>query len=243
MSNNLNDLKGIEVVSLDNWQTILIPHRLTRKQRAQSLKEYLGLKCDLETIETTLTLANTMLDNISLTTGKHYGVSTRVMSFNMLLPDEIRIGGLSEETAAGFSSYSAAQLKTHPPVLFEEDIRDTLQKLSSAGLKIVLCSNTGFVDGVFIRELFEELDIKKYFNFFVFSNEIGWVKPSPRIFAYLSIMTYTSPQKILHIGDSYEEDYLGAKKSGLRALHLCPKGNPGTDSVSRIKNLIDLLAI
>ena len=46
------------------------------------------------------------------------------------------------------------------------------------------------------------------------SEEIGYMKPHPKIFAHASATARTPPQAILYVGDSYTSDVQGAVKAG-----------------------------
>lgn len=63
----------------------------------------------------------------------------------------------------------------------------------------------------------ERLRIKQYFASITTSQEVGFEKPNPKIFAYaldklsLSVWNHT----ILYVGNEYETDILGARRAGL----------------------------
>ena len=69
------------------------------------------------------------------------------------------------------------------------------------------------------------------FHFFTCSQDVGYEKPAPQIFAAtLERAQFWMPdlrkEEILHIGDSYEADYCGAKAFGFQALLLDRSNNP-----------------
>jgi putative hydrolase of the HAD superfamily len=49
---------------------------------------------------------------------------------------------------------------------------------------------------------------------------IGYAKPDPGAFRYAAQDLNVPPQQILHIGDSWEEDILGAQRAGIRPVYL-----------------------
>jgi putative hydrolase of the HAD superfamily len=47
---------------------------------------------------------------------------------------------------------------------------------------------------------------------------IGYKKPSPKFFQHILADLHLTPDQVVMIGDSYENDVLGANRSGLRAI-------------------------
>ncbi len=54
----------------------------------------------------------------------------------------------------------------------------------------------------------------------VFSGEVGWRKPSPRIFAAALQALGAEPATTVHVGDRVREDVDGAHAAGMRAIRL-----------------------
>jgi putative hydrolase of the HAD superfamily len=64
------------------------------------------------------------------------------------------------------------------------------------------------------------LDLHHHFDVVVFSSDVGVKKPDPRIFhAALDAMSL-EPEHALFIGDSFENDILGARKAGMQAMFI-----------------------
>ena len=58
----------------------------------------------------------------------------------------------------------------------------------------------------------------------VISAEVGWRKPSPRLFEAMCQAVDLSPYEILYVGDDRENDFAGALAAGCRALLFDPAG-------------------
>lgn len=54
----------------------------------------------------------------------------------------------------------------------------------------------------------------------VVSERVGWVKPHPAIFAATSAALGVIPGELLHVGDDWTADIVGAKRAGARAAYL-----------------------
>jgi putative hydrolase of the HAD superfamily len=75
----------------------------------------------------------------------------------------------------------------------------------------------------------------------VASGSVGYEKPSPEIFKLASKMSNTPLERMMHIGDSYENDYLGAESVGIMGVLLDRKGLYKNRRCRKISKLTDLL--
>lgn len=64
------------------------------------------------------------------------------------------------------------------------------------------------------------IGIEKYFDFEVKASEVGFMKPNPKIFEYALKLTKCKPSEMLHIGDSYDKDIIGAKSVNMNYIWL-----------------------
>lgn len=87
----------------------------------------------------------------------------------------------------------------------------------------------------------KDLGIENLIDFSIYSQKLpGIKKPNPIIFQIASEKIHCSPKQILHIGDSYENDYLGAINSGFQSI-LIDRKNSFPKSKSSNINLIHSL--
>jgi putative hydrolase of the HAD superfamily len=96
------------------------------------------------------------------------------------------------------------------------DVFPTLNLLRAQGLRLTVISN--WDDR--LRPLLRNLELDGWFHSIEISGESGFHKPSPRIFQRAVESLGLTPAEVLHVGDSLEEDYRGAKAAGLPALWL-----------------------
>lgn len=97
-----------------------------------------------------------------------------------------------------------------------------LKELHAAGLRLGVISNNTHR----LPELLRKTGIAAYLDTVTYSFEVGAEKPQAKIFRSAIARAGTSPECALHVGDSYEADYLGARQAGLHAALLCRTGNP-----------------
>ena len=111
------------------------------------------------------------------------------------------------------------------PILLNQNIRPTLMKIREQGASTSILSNTGFIKGTTLRKVLTKLKILDLFDFVIFSDEIDISKPNDKIYELLynevKVLKKSNSikkEKIVHIGDNYTADYLGAKDFGFNAI-------------------------
>jgi putative hydrolase of the HAD superfamily len=107
------------------------------------------------------------------------------------------------------------------PRLIETDVRETLLSLKNK-YKIALISNTGRTPGSVLRKILDELNLIDVFDALIFSDEVHLRKPNAQIFLLACERLDTKPKETVHIGDSVNIDFLGARDAGLKAIQFLP---------------------
>ena len=93
------------------------------------------------------------------------------------------------------------------------DVAVTLELLRHRGLRLGVISNWDER----LSPLLERLNLAQWFQVIMVSHEAKHPKPHPAIFAQAAARLDLPPDKILHVGDSMEEDVTGARSSGFQA--------------------------
>lgn len=114
------------------------------------------------------------------------------------------------------------------------EVKAVLTQLKAQGIPLVAVTN---FDSRVLRVL-ADLDLDSYFQRIVYSAQVGSAKPEAEIF--LAALAGQDPATVLHIGDSWTEDVLGAEGVGIRALWL-QRDTDATSHPRRITSLRDLL--
>jgi len=97
------------------------------------------------------------------------------------------------------------------------DVPETLTALSEAGLPLVAISNWQCGLGQFVSDL----GLGSAFRDVLASAEEGSAKPDPAMFREAARRLGLPPDRMLHVGDTYDEDVVGATAAGYRAVLLC----------------------
>ncbi len=130
------------------------------------------------------------------------------------------------------------------------DVMPALDALRAAGFRMGVISN--FVWGG--PELFHALELAGHFDSLTVSARVGFQKPNEGIFKHALDSLGVTPDRALHIGDSYRADVVGARRMGIEAV-LIERGDadiarvrdkhedPGLTVVNDLYGLLDLLGI
>lgn len=122
------------------------------------------------------------------------------------------------------------------------DTEPTLRQLKEMKYKLIVISNASSKRNVEIY--LKKLGLRQYFKEVIVSGSIGYEKPNPQIFLKAAEAMKVSPREILHIGNDFEADYLGAKSAGMKSI-LIDRENKHEDKqctrIMKLTELIDLL--
>ncbi|KAJ3381369.1 Haloacid dehalogenase-like hydrolase domain-containing protein 3 [Lobulomyces angularis] len=123
-----------------------------------------------------------------------------------------------------------------------EETPQVLKTLKSKGFLLGIISNMDHR----IVELLKCLQLRKYFDFIVYSSSISFVKPQSQIFeeAFRKTRLFqptVDRNSVLHVGDDKLKDYDGATKFGNKALLLKRYNfDNSTDDSNTISNLNEI---
>jgi len=98
-------------------------------------------------------------------------------------------------------------------------VAEALQNLHGR-YRMGVISDAIFSPGRALRRLLADYDIIKFFDAFVFSDEIGCAKPDARVFEAAAKGLGVRPCEIVHVGDRELKDIEGPQAVGARAV-LC----------------------
>ena len=117
------------------------------------------------------------------------------------------------------------------------EVLNVLIELREEGLTLGIVSNWDLR----LPRLVKNLGLEPYFDFLVSSSVCGATKPSAKIFKEALKHAKVSPEEAIHVGDTYEEDFVGAEGVGIKAFLLDRAGSGNAvPKKSRIKSLKEL---
>ncbi len=127
-----------------------------------------------------------------------------------------------------------------------DDAMPALEALRGAGVRVAVVSNWDLR----LRRIASELGLDRLVEFAVISAECGARKPDRRIFDRALELAGSRPEETVHVGDLYDEDVVGARRAGIRAVlldragHGKPAHADGTIEVVRdLRGAVRLLGV
>ena len=100
-------------------------------------------------------------------------------------------------------------------ILLFDDVLPTLTALQG-GYALGLLSNGNTYP--------ERCGLGGYFQFVVFAQDHGIQKPDPRLFEIAIERAGCTERQLLHVGDSFQNDVIGAKQAGIKSVWLNRQG-------------------
>ncbi|MEZ4700660.1 MAG: HAD-IA family hydrolase [Rhodothermales bacterium] len=100
-----------------------------------------------------------------------------------------------------------------------------------AFLQIAARMPTGILTNGFAEVQHAKLDrfpeLRSHSVSVVISEEVGYLKPHPQLFAEATARAGVGPEQILYVGDSYHSDIAGSRKAGWQAAWYTPETTAG----------------
>lgn len=144
-----------------------------------------------------------------------------------------------ENVRAQLVDYFETILLEHPPLLVPNAAESI--RFASSEFQVGLISDAGYSPGRTLRKLLETHEVHQAFASFSFSNETGFLKPSPECFWRVLNELKIEPKDAVHIGDLEETDIIGAKRLGMKAIKYIGS-NPSASRESIADAVIDDLS-
>ncbi|MDQ6847266.1 MAG: HAD family hydrolase [Candidatus Dormibacteraeota bacterium] len=155
--------------------------------------------------------------------------------------EEVDVAALQQRAFASIGLDLDAGLREQCSVLVQEawwhgvrlypDARPALRMLRERGLRIGICSNAAYHSASMHGQL-AHVGLDALLDAAVFSGEVGWRKPSQRLFeAALSALGVRAGATVF-VGDRVREDIRGATKTGMRTVLIIRDGAGAQEEVA-----------
>lgn len=210
----------LRAVTLDLWGTLIEsrdPEGKIERRREMLLAAIRGAghDCSLERLRAGFRAARVVIDRAIAREAHDVGPAGRWEELMRQLdfPPE------SVPFAAVEAAYEDLALEFLPPLM--PGAAEAVDGLAGR-YRLGLICNTGYTGGRVLRQVLERHGLARYFAVLTFSNELGWLKPDPRIFHHTLDRLGARPGEALHVGDTEEADIRGARAAGLYAARYVP---------------------
>ena len=226
--------RNIKAISFDLWQTLILENKELGRSRSElRIREVnRALEKDGHKFSVSV-LFNAYKGGAS----ECSAIQSRGMDISFrekirIFVDRIEQGlwdNLSDSAKSDVTiAYDQSFFKWPPPI--QIDAEDVLRDLKNRGYLLAIISNTGMTSGRTFREYLRELGIKDYFNTMIFSDEVGFAKPSTTIFELALKDMKVEASEVVHVGDDQNNDISGAKLAGMKAIWMPAAVGPNGES-------------
>lgn len=216
--------KDIKHYSFDFWNTIAYSNPEFKNKRAEIVSDFIKKEISVSEVSTAFAKVGAEYNN-------HQESGMELLSpldllkkiFKGLAPSDCfyDLHDLKVEIDSLFLEY--------PPEL-DNNLYSLIERIQYYGKLCSITSNTAFISGDIIRQFLTDAKLLDKFSFCLFSNEVGYGKPSSNIFQLLyrkakAKNPLLSKSQIIHIGDNILADFKGALNFGLKSFHFKLKQN------------------
>lgn len=226
----LKKKKLLKVISLDLWDTI-IEDRVDLEEkrgeiRLKKLYEYLSpLNISFLDAKKAYDKMSDWLFSTQKKTLKSINTEKQICYFYKIFgvkPNKLVLEDVKKV-------YETAIFEVPPPLI--DGVEDFIKNLKKLNVKLCILSDAGRTPGWALREILKRYSLLDYFDKTFFSDELGYVKPNPKNFQKLIEEFKVEKNEVLHIGDSFEKDCIGAKNFGINYIHFT-RGKENCDEFS-----------
>ncbi len=147
----------------------------------------------------------------------HVRNSVREISYDLMLSRTLSLCGFylnhtDKAITEGTEAFMACWIKGKT---MEKSVPSILRRLKETYVLGVV-SNLQYSPAV--RETLERFGVADYFSAIIVSADVGWRKPSPKIFKKAFLTLRISASETVYVGDELDHDVMGAKKVGMHAI-------------------------
>jgi FMN phosphatase YigB (HAD superfamily) len=200
----------IEAVTFDFWNTLMFeaPAGTLRQHRLAYWREHMP-EADTEALAVAHDAAHQEHLN-SWVNGEQYVIEDATARMRKLL----RAPGASEVVLLGGFIEGSREAN----VLACAGAEDCMRELKAAGLAIGIVCDVGLTPSSVLTEMLGAVDLLRYVDVPLFSDQLGIYKPDARIFEAALNRLGVASHAAVHIGDRRRTDVAGAHAAGLKAV-------------------------
>ncbi|MBO8158125.1 HAD family hydrolase [Thermosyntropha sp.] len=231
-----------KAITFDFWNTLYKPpeNEEAGRKRINLFWDYL-LKIGFEVERKQVKRAFMKAWDMANKKQREEGIDITPRGHLAIILDEIGVELMPDMEDKAYNIYTETLLD-FPPVI-NDDVQEILPRLKSKYKLAVIC-NTGITPGKNLRELMKKDGIIDYFDYLVFSDEVGFAKPNIEIFNFTLNKLKAENSCVAHIGDDVLTDMWGAKNAGMTTIWLAPEADEKLSHIDyHIRRLNELKAI
>ncbi len=214
----------IKAVTFDLWDTIIRDDSDEPKRRAAGLcpKKAERRRLVWQALNRRQLISRAAVDRAYDAADAAFDKVWRERHMTWVVADRLRIvlDGLgrtlpADETAALIKAHEGMEMTVRPePVA---GVAEALKRLHGR-YKLAVVSDAIVSPGRALRRLLGSYDFERYFDAFIFSDEVGRSKPHPLMFETAASVLGVAVTAMLHVGDREHNDITGPKALGMKTV-------------------------
>ncbi|WP_428328126.1 HAD family hydrolase [Mucilaginibacter sp.] len=211
--------------SFDLWLTLIKSNPGFKTERTRIFhRDYNPANKSIDEVAKAFRQVDLMCNAINERTGKNIDSDEmHLMVISLINDNEFDL--LRIDTAKLYNDMEALVL-ANMPILYADETIEVLAHLKQKGnCTMSILSNTAFIKGVTLRKVLIALGLHDFFDFQLYSDEVGMSKPNPGLFNLMiknikqvNAQKQISLANIIHIGDNPKADVEGADAAGIKSL-------------------------
>jgi len=220
-------MNNIKHYSFDLWLTLIKSNPTFKIERTLLFyKNYNSLNKTLTEVESIFRNIDLMCNAINEKTGKN--IDSEEMYLMVIFQINNTLGPFESIDTGKLYKEIEQLIFKYTPVVYNTETYEYLDKIKqNPSVTLNILSNTAFIKGSTLRIILDHLELSKYFDFQIYSDEEGISKPNKEIYNSLLTKIYAvsktkniSLNEIIHVGDNPIADILGAKSIGIHAYQI-----------------------
>ncbi len=211
-------LKGLKHISFDLWLTLIKSDPVFKPLRNELFARHFDIQKPADEVTAAFRYFDLLFNRINEKTGGN--LQQTEMLYLIMAHLGVDIEQVTEYDMTAYYRDMEQLFFTHHPQLIDAATIRVLQAIREKDCSVNILSNTGFILGSTLRQLLQVLQLEPYFDFQIYSDEVGCSKPSAdmysHVFATVNRQRQVRKEEILHVGDNEIADYNGAQQFGFR---------------------------
>jgi putative hydrolase of the HAD superfamily len=206
----------IKHISLDVWLTLLKSNPNFKSLRNDLIIKHFDIKKEKQEVDDSFRRLDRTFTKVNEIVGKN--LDSQEMFLIILADLGVALENVSADQLNDYEEQMLQLFWAYPPQFIEENFPVIAEKLVQKDITLSILSNTGFIRGKTLRQLFKYYKVEPYFAFQCYSDEEYCSKPSADFFqiVYRNLLAIKNIEKknVLHIGDNPIADVKGANNFG-----------------------------
>ncbi|MFD0752199.1 HAD family hydrolase [Mucilaginibacter calamicampi] len=208
--------------SFDLWLTLIRSNPAFKEQRATYFHQHFNYRnLPLDGVKHTFRQVDIMCNLINEKTGKNIDADEMYLMVLSIMNDgDARVWQIDIEKV--YTDMEALVFEYLPQAFCDRTLATLAHIKQNTQATTGILSNTGFIKGVTLRKVLNQIGIDRYIDFQLYSDEVGMSKPNPQLFKMMldqlsAHHTQIDVTRVIHIGDNAIADVGGAKAVGLQS--------------------------